>query len=347
MTGPRVALVSGFWGQNVGNAFFNLGGRRLLEEAGCAVSFVQDMPAYATFRNERRGNYPNAFPLLDHLDVDVVVLQGPLFTVNFANIWRAQLERLAERGVGWAVLGGAFRKYVAEEKQVAREVVADVPPRFLSTRDRPSAEMLAGLATPCRSGLDSAFFLPEAFEPPSMRTDFVTFTFDHYPEPRLTPDPAGAIAIGDALLSPRHRALGEWAARRSKAHAMASRIGGRPNRLPAEIAGIPIVRPDHRTNPHLPFKIYKDANSIASDDPWTYLTLYANTSLTYSDRVHACVATIAYGRPAMFRNPGTRRSVLFEAAGCRSIATEPSTMSEELRCDEFGVTADFVRRVLE
>ena len=30
----RIGLVSGFWGQNIGNAFFNLGGKACLEAAG-------------------------------------------------------------------------------------------------------------------------------------------------------------------------------------------------------------------------------------------------------------------------------------------------------------------------
>ena len=36
------ALVAGFWGQNIGNAFFNLGGRHLLESAGVQVHLIQD-----------------------------------------------------------------------------------------------------------------------------------------------------------------------------------------------------------------------------------------------------------------------------------------------------------------
>ena len=343
MTGPRVALVGGFWGQNIGNAFFNLGGRAVLEHAGCVVSFIQDMPAYATFRNERRGNFANALPILDDLELDLLVLQGPLFTVNFGNIWRSQLLRLADRGVGWAVLGGAFRKYTREEQRTARQVIDDVPPVFVSTRDAETATMLDGAPTAVRNGVDSAFFLPEAFDPPSMSSAFVTFTFDHYPEPRLVADPAGVITIGEVRYSPQHGRAGEWAAGRSKAHAVLSQILSRRNTRPAELGGLRVVRPDHRTNPHLPLKIYKEPNAIASDEPWTYLTLYANTQLTYGDRVHACVATLAYGRPAMLHNPGTERSRLFGAVGCAGITSAPCTLSAERRAEELAAATEFVR----
>ena len=40
----KIALVSGGWGQNIGNAFFNIGGKRILEEvfSGHRVEFIQD-----------------------------------------------------------------------------------------------------------------------------------------------------------------------------------------------------------------------------------------------------------------------------------------------------------------
>ena len=44
----RVALVSGGWGQNIGNAFFNIGGKRILEEVfpEHRVEFIQDQPGH-------------------------------------------------------------------------------------------------------------------------------------------------------------------------------------------------------------------------------------------------------------------------------------------------------------
>jgi hypothetical protein len=47
----KVALVSGGWGQNIGNAFFNIGGKRILEEVfpEYRVEFIQDQPGYWIF----------------------------------------------------------------------------------------------------------------------------------------------------------------------------------------------------------------------------------------------------------------------------------------------------------
>lgn len=335
-------LVSGFWGQNIGNAFFNLGGRAALEAAGHDVSFVQDMPAYATFRNESKGNWKHAYPLLDHLEFDLLVLQGPLFTRNFAAIWREQLGRLARRGVRWAVLGGALRKYSPTEVEIARALIAETPPLFVSTRDDETYVALAGVPTTLRRGVDSAFFLPEAFAPPRMSgPPVIAMTFDHFAEPRLLADPAGPLEIDGRRFRLEGAPGIDRIAARSKAHALALRALRR-SAAPGEVDGVTIVRPDHRTNPHLPVTIYKDPNGLASDEPWTYLTVYANCDLTVADRVHACVATLAYGGQAMLWNPVTRRCKLFDAIGVPDVARRPVRLAAGVREQWFAETVDFL-----
>lgn len=46
----NVALVSGFWAQNIGNAFFNLGGKFILDNVFDQhdVNYFQDQPGYWT-----------------------------------------------------------------------------------------------------------------------------------------------------------------------------------------------------------------------------------------------------------------------------------------------------------
>ena len=52
---------------------------------------------------------------------------------------------------------------------------------------------------------------------------------------------------------------------------------------------------------------------IVSDNPMDYLLLYRNASEVYSDRVHACIPTLAFGNKArLFSN--SPRIALFENA---------------------------------
>ncbi len=339
----KIALVSGFWGQNIGNAFFNIAGKECLEAAGHDVRFIQDQPAYWTFRNEKRGNFSNAWSVLDKLDVDCVVLQGPILTKNFGNIWRSTIERLAARGVAWGVLSGAMRKYTEEELHVFGEVARAHPPLFFSSRDDVTAEQVRTVVPQLRSGIDSAFFLPYTYTPIPLDTEpYCTFNFDHYPEPTLIPAPEGRVQIGGQRFDTEFPSHIDALAHRSKAHAyIASAIDRREH--PTHIAGHQIVRPEHRTNPHLPFKVYLRPNAIASDEPWTYLTAYGSSALTLSDRVHACVATLTYGGTAMLHNPGTKRSALFERVGVADISDRPVRLDPELVPRERADLLDFLR----
>ncbi len=342
----RTALVYGAWGQNIGNAFFNLGGEHLLRQAGHHVSLIQDQPAYATFRNEEKGNFDNAFDFIGALDVDLVVLQGPLFTRNFGNIWRPTMEKLKRRGVSWGVLAGSFRKFTDEEIVVAAELFAEHPPLFISTRDELTHQRIESLCEVSRSGICSAFFLPQMYQPPRLADPedadgYVSFCFDHFVEPTVTPDVHGDVSIGNGRFSLTYPRFAERMARTSKAHAYVGHFTDARS-LPTVVGNRLVLRPEHRSNPHIPGKIYRNPNSFAWDEPYTYLTAYANSELTLSDRVHACVATLAYGGRAMLHNPITRRHALFAAVGAETIADEPVSIDRDLLSANYQETVDFL-----
>ena len=116
--------------------------------------------------------------------------------------------------------------------------------------------------------------------------------------------------------------------------------------LPKEIGGYQIVRPEHRFNPHITWKIYKHSNALASDEPFTYFTIYANTKLTLSDRVHACVATLAYGKPAMLFTPSPRAR-LFERLALYDIKSCPVVLDEGLLKKEQENEIEFLSNAIE
>ncbi len=341
----KIGLVYGFWGQNIGNAFFNLGAEHLLKGAGHEVFPVQDHPAYWTFRDESKGSYENRYRFLEQLEIDLLVLQGPLFTRNFGNIWLDTLKELDRNGVNWAVLSGAFRSYSAEELAVVREVSEHVAPLFVSTRDSESFEMLSGSGmgelTQLRDGICSAFFLPQSYTPPKLRDPLVALCFDHFLEPSLVPDTSGSISLGQKRYRMDFPERFNQLASKTKGHAYIAQLADR-REVPTEIDGLQVVRPEHRTNPHLPFKIYQRPNALASDEPYTYLTAYANAEVTLSDRVHACVATLAYGGSAHLWNPTTRRKALFDTAGAGGVVDGTVRADLDLLAERYDETIEFL-----
>lgn len=340
----HIGLVSGFWGQNIGNAFFNLGGKYALERAGHRVSFVQDQPAYWTFRNEAKGNYGRSFSLLEALEVDLVVVQGPLLTRNLAKIWEPTLAALAAHGVHWAILSGAFRAYTRDELQVAADLIARYPPLFISTRDDVTADRLSDVFPSVRSGVCSAFFLGQSYEPPRLRGGpFIAMTFDHFGEPDVI-EGGRDLKLDDCEYSLKFHARHDWLAGRSKAHAyLASMLDRRT--LPKRVGRHVVLRPEHRTNPHLPFKIYAQANGLASDEPWTYLTAYSAAEVTISDRVHACVAALAYGNRAILHNPTTKRHALFSSIGVEDIGSAAARLCPGRVEAEFDSVVRFLKSI--
>jgi hypothetical protein len=90
-------------------------------------------------------------------------------------------------------------------------------------------------------------------------------------------------------------------------------------------------------------------NTLISDLPYDYLTLYANAECVYSDRVHACVAALSYGRKAQLFH-STPRGGLFAAMGVGDIREKPVQLDPELfqakRSEQIQVTAAIIREAL-
>lgn len=80
-----------------------------------------------------------------------------------------------------------------------------------------------------------------------------------------------------------------------------------------------IINLHHSMWPAIPQNHIQDKECLISDVPYDYLSLYGNTSATYSDRVHACIATLAYGNAARLYS-NTQRGNLFRRIGVGEIS---------------------------
>lgn len=348
-TSPQIALVCGFWGQNIGNAFFNIGGKWILEEVfpDKRVEYILDQPGYRTFHKQHTGNPKNDFGLLKYLDVEYIVLQGPMLTTTFPALWEETFATLTARGTKIILLGAAMFRYNEEEKAVNLAFLKKYRPSIISTRDQETWEVFKDAADYTHSGIDSAFFMTDSYQPFKITdTKYITMNFDRWPEPNVVLDKPDPAADHNFDYLDHH-----WALTFPKfQYSMASKdkiksyLGAMLDfrKLPATLAGYDVVRPEHRFNPHITWKVYRQPNAVASDEPWTYFTVYANTTLTISDRVHACVATLAYGKPAMLFTPSPR-SNLFSRLGLTDIKNRPVTLDPALLRKNKTEELDFLK----
>jgi polysaccharide pyruvyl transferase WcaK-like protein len=71
-----------------------------------------------------------------------------------------------------------------------------------------------------------------------------------------------------------------------------------------------VIKTHHDCWGKLPLNFVNEPNTVVSDMPYDYLTLYANADTTYTERVHACIATLSYGNKAQLYSD-THRASLF------------------------------------
>ena len=119
--------MGGAWGQNIGNAFFSVGGKHLLSKAfsGAHVDLVQDAPAYRTFNNKASGNPKNDWNILSRIQCDFFVVQGPMLDVNFPIIWRDTFKRLNQRGSRIILLSAGLFRYTQEEININKKFLKE------------------------------------------------------------------------------------------------------------------------------------------------------------------------------------------------------------------------------
>jgi polysaccharide pyruvyl transferase WcaK-like protein len=333
---PRVGLVGGQWAQNVGNAFFNLGGEYVLKRiyGEDQVGFFQDQPNYRTLHNKFKGNPDTYVDFLQYLDIDTFVLQGPVLNGWIRQSWEKLFKTFQQRGIKVVFLSSAFFKFHDREIAAVKSFLEEYPPALISTRDDRSYGILKDWlpGVPKYDGIDSGWFLNRCARPFAKRADvnYIAKNFDRYPEPEiLAQDPGPKFNTRVVEIEGRdwHLAVPkrlDEASHKGKIKAYFADLFDR-RKLPAEFDGRMVVRPEHRFFPHVTHKIYRQPNATASDEPWTYINIYANADFTLSDRVHACVATLAFGNPAMLFTPSPR-SALFGRVGIGDIRDRMVTL---------------------
>jgi hypothetical protein len=326
---PRVALVGGQWAQNVGNAFFNLGGEYVLKRVfgEDAVGFFQDQPNYRTLHNKYKGNPKTYVDFIQYLDIDYLVVQGPVLNGWIRQSWENAFRALRAKGVKVIFLSSAFFKFTEKEIAAVRAFLEEFPPALISTRDSRTYGIIKDWLpdVPKYDGIDSGFFLNRCVNPFRTRSDYryITKNFDRYPEPEILKQDPGKkfnsrrIEIEGAEYFLSVPALVDKYAHQGKIKGYIGDLLDR-RKLPDTFEGRMIVRPEHRFFPHMTHKIYRQPNATASDEPWTYINIYANADFTLSDRVHACVATLAFGHKAMLFTPSPR-SALFGRVGADEV----------------------------
>jgi len=353
-TDRSIIVTTGTWSTNIGNAFFQLGARHIMSQAAPAhrVHLLADQAGYWQYGKKQEP--ANSARLLDHVEADYVVLSGSLLTYSFPELWQQSFKALKERGTRIILLGVGQFDYSDRETVLCREFLAEYRPHVLVSRDSVTYANFKDLAEHSYDGIDNAYFLPLAY--PALALDYppyVVLNFDKGPEPRCDIIERNGEAIWgrpgynscqvpfDAdVLDIRFAGPKRFISDRvGKYYGYLAALARLKKAKQQRLGKYLLLRTDHQTNPLCHRKLYYGPGAFAMDVPYGYFALYGNAALTLSDRIHACVVTLAYGRPAMLFSKSPRAQII-ERVGAGTIFQRPTmldlTRLHRMRTDEIA-----------
>jgi hypothetical protein len=260
-----------------------------------------------------------------------------------------------------AFIGSGLFEYSQAEIQVCREFLKENPPFLFMARDSETYRHFSELAEHSYDGIDCAFFLPQAFTPTGLGLPpYIALNFDKAPEPYIvcsetsgrSPKPDTSSTNGSVRfdLDGRQWRLsfpnfqGRLAAHLHKYYPYFESLWPLRRRKPECVGGKMVVRADHQFNPICLRKMFRSPNSFCWDLPEPYLCLYANTDLTLTDRIHAALATLVYGKPAMLFS-GSGRARILERVGVNGISQEPVYLDQSRVAEERDKMLCFLRNI--
>lgn len=356
---PRVAYCTGFWCTNIGNGFFSLGVEYVLKKilGERQVTVVSDYQTYTTGYGKRLFPHKKQLEYIKYLDVDYIVLAGPVLSKYFLPLWKDILLYLQKKGIGYVLLSAGTMKLDDVSRNDIKEFFKKCPPYILSSRDTSVYNEFGEYALNSYDGICFSFFVSDYYSPSTLSGlgDYIICNFDKISEPKLRIDNSNKndynrkfIFEGQTIKLSYSKLLNNLTSKTDRyTDALIYMLSVLPAPKREDMLGnYKIIRTDQRFHPHYRGKIYRQNNSYCADLPYGYINLYANSKLTLSDRVHACAVTLAFGNSAMLFSK-TNRLGLLGRVGATEICERPVTLDLNYVKQEKEKMVDWLNTVFE
>ena len=281
----------GAWLTNIGNAFIDLGSmysiKKALGESNVVLS--SSLPKCFLSRGALsnlvrildgsiRDSTSNLFDVREAIKADYFVFSDATLTEQWMKLCFPDKFLKKNNDTKIIINGGGGGLYTEREIEIVREYLKKMDLYAFISRDEKAFKEYKGIAEHSFNGIDCGFFVNDYFEPLSL--DLPPYiTFTF--DTRKEPE----LKNEKRMIIRTHH----WCWSESGFLKRVYYKGG-----------------------------FNKKNTMISDLPEDYLTIYANTEETHSDRVHACVPTLAFGKPAKLYS-GTPRALLFDRVNAGSI----------------------------
>lgn len=304
----KLLMASSNTSSNIGNDFFYRGVRWAVKntvKADFYDGYFFPFNAYGMNEAQRKNNY-DYFSCFS--GVDAIVIAGPVLDANFGMHFECALRNAKSSGKKIFLLSAGGREYTREEIEHCSSVLKKYPPDIFISRDNETFENYSAFSERSYNGICFAFFAPEYFSgyETSEIGDYLTSVFDFTSEPNI--DDFVDALNGNATL-------------KIESHGTKSKVDRFKYFIqrsqPDYSKGYKIIRTCHRPHRKGSYIFFKK-NMLSSFVSDPYLNLYKNTSLTITDRLHAAVVTLSFGKPACLVLKSNRVKLLERAgiAGC-------------------------------
>lgn len=281
------------WANNIGNSFIDFGIEYQLKKsinddyelitASTTTSFhktkfSRDLP-YRLFHQKKN-------EVIDYrtlFDADFVVFGGSLLDPFWMKMNQSYINYLIKNKIKIIIIGGSGgNAYNNDNYKFITDILKRMNLVAFISRDIPTFENYNKYSLVSYNGIDNALFLNDVYKPSKININNIgLIVFDFIKEPKID------LKRGIKYF---------------KLH----------NSLTDMVGYEGIIK-----NPFKQLR-YVNESIVNSDYPQDYLNFFGNSKCTYSDRVHACVATLIYGGEAQYFDKSSR-SHLFERIGVSEI----------------------------
>lgn len=213
----------------------------------------------------------NAFNLASVAKVDYAVFSGCILTPVFFKIFDGLFDKLKEKETKIIFYGCGGDTYSDFEINFVRERLKEIEPYALTTRDSMAFRNYSDLSNNVFDGIDCAFFV------------------NKLPLKGIELDISPYIVLAFDKLE--NKAI--------------------EKELKNKFGHYTIIKTSHEPFPMGRVSVVSNGVSLVSESPYDYLVLYANAEEIYTDRVHACIPALSFGKPCRLYNK-TPRARLFE-----------------------------------
>lgn len=293
-----ISIENSTW-NNVGDGFYQIAIEEYFRrEFPQHDVVVFDGPIERAFRPTARFS-ENAFRSDHFIRADLHVLSGPIFNESFFIYYEDLIKSYHERGELYAFVSvhGSDRGDVTEK---IKEFLKKYPPAFMSTRDPMTYGIYKDLGFDIYDGLCFAYCSSQISMVPSL--DYigksVAYSFYSKEEPSIS-----AIKYdGDKIEKI------EFHGGQDKVGSLSRHLQWRKNK-PAEAFDAKIIRLIHDLGYKFSHLNFAAPNSYLSYNPKGYLSIYKSVDVTASDRIHACVASLSFGKKVYYFGDDPRDSI--------------------------------------